>query len=70
MEKSALPSDWQYDRAIETVEEIIAQLESGQLPLNTVFEQFGVAVAQLRHCETFLQQGQAEMELQIELLSE
>ncbi|NEO27722.1 MAG: exodeoxyribonuclease VII small subunit [Kamptonema sp. SIO4C4] len=61
---------WNYEDAVSEVETIIQQLETGQLPLEEVFSQFEVAVQQLRHCETFLQQGQERMELLIETLGD
>lgn len=62
-------NDWNYEAAIAEIESIISQLESGQLPLETVFAQFEVAVAQLRHCEQFLCQGQDRLDLLIETLT-
>lgn len=64
------PSNWNYEAAIAEIETIIAQLESGELPLETVFDQFEVAVAQLKQCEHFLNQGQERLDLLIETLTD
>jgi exodeoxyribonuclease VII small subunit len=39
------------------------------LPLEEVFEQFGVAVECLQECESFLARGKEQMDLAIELLA-
>ena len=54
--------------AVAEVEEILAQIESGSLPLEDVFEQFAIATKLLRQCETFLSQGKQRMNLLIETL--
>ncbi len=61
-------AEWNYERAIAQVEAIIQQLESGNLPLEQVFNQFEVATAQLRDCEAFLAAGQQQMNLVVETL--
>ncbi|NEO85617.1 MAG: exodeoxyribonuclease VII small subunit [Spirulina sp. SIO3F2] len=68
--KPETPSDWNYEAAIAEIEDIIAQLESGELPLETVFAQFEVAVAQLKQCDRFLNQGQERLDLLIETLTD
>ena len=60
--------DWNYETAVAEVEEIMAQIESGSLPLENVFEQFAIATKLLRQCETFLTQGKQRMNLLIETL--
>ncbi|MEA5537366.1 exodeoxyribonuclease VII small subunit [Crocosphaera sp. XPORK-15E] len=61
---------WNYEASVAEVEAIIENLESGDLPLNTVFSQFEVAVQQIRQCEQFLNQGKERMDLLIETLEE
>lgn len=59
---------WNYEQTIAQVEMIVEQIESGSLPLEAVFEQFSLAIEQLRQCEEFLIQRKERMELQIETL--
>jgi exodeoxyribonuclease VII small subunit len=61
-------SDWNYEATVAEVEAIIAQLESGSLSLEDVFEQFAIAVDRLKQCDRFLSQGQQRMDLAIETL--
>ncbi|MDB9314677.1 exodeoxyribonuclease VII small subunit [Spirulina sp. CS-785/01] len=61
---------WNYEDAVQEIEDIIQQLETGTLPLEEVFRQFEVAVQQLQQCETFLNQGQDRMTLLIETLED
>jgi exodeoxyribonuclease VII small subunit len=62
--------DWHYETAVANVEAIIADIETGQLDLADVFEQYQTAVEQLRRCEAFLQERQQQMELLIEELGQ
>jgi exodeoxyribonuclease VII small subunit len=59
---------WSYEAAVAEVEDTVARLEQGDLPLATVFETFETAVTQLRQCEAFLQEKQQQADLLIELL--
>ncbi|UKO98673.1 exodeoxyribonuclease VII small subunit [Nostoc sp. UHCC 0870] len=65
----ALP-DWNYEEKVAEIEKIIAQIESGNLELEAVFDQFANAVEYLQQCETFLQQRQKQVNLLIETLSD
>jgi exodeoxyribonuclease VII small subunit len=47
---------------------MIANLESGQLSLTEVLNQFEQAVAALQQCEIFLQEKQQQVDLLIETL--
>ncbi len=52
------------------IEAIIDRVESGDLPLEEVFEEFGVAVeCWQEECESFLARGKEQMDLSIELLA-
>ncbi|MFM9263851.1 exodeoxyribonuclease VII small subunit [Tychonema sp. BBK16] len=62
--------DWNYEETVDRIEAIIQQVESGQLPLEQVFEQFSVAVEHLQECESFLARGKEKMNLSIELLDD
>jgi exodeoxyribonuclease VII small subunit len=62
-------SDWNYEETVDRIEAIIDRVESGELPLEEVFEQFAVAVECLKECESFLARGKEQMDLAIELLA-
>lgn len=62
-------SGWNYEETVDRIEAIIDRVESGELPLEEVFEQFAVAVECLQECESFLVRGKEQMELSIELLA-
>lgn len=64
------PDDWNYEATVKQVEAIMMRIESGELELAEVFEQFAAAVEYLRQCETFLAQRQQQMDLLIETLSD
>ncbi|MEH1944878.1 MAG: exodeoxyribonuclease VII small subunit [Nostoc sp.] len=72
--KNASSSDsmegWNYEAKVIEIEGIIARIESGELELEAVFEQFASAVEYLRQCESFLQQRQQQVDLLIETLSD
>jgi exodeoxyribonuclease VII small subunit len=71
MPKKTTPADsWSYETTVATVETIIADLESGSLPLATVLTQFEQAVQALTQCETYLQEKQQQVELLIETLAD
>ena len=61
--------DWNYEETVDRIEAIIDRVESGELPLEEVFEQFAVAVECLQECESFLARGKEQMDLAIELLA-
>lgn len=67
---AALNPSWNYEATVAKVEKIISQIESGELELADVFEEFSTAVTYLRQCETFLAQKQQQMDLLIETLSD
>ena len=62
-------SDWNYEETVDRIEAIIDRVESGELPLEDVFEQFAVAVECLQQCESFLARGKEQMDLAIEVLA-
>ena len=66
----SFPDGWNYEATIAEVETIIAQIESGELELADVFEQFAAAVAYLQQCDVFLNQHQQKMDLLIETLAD
>lgn len=69
--KSAeFPSGWRYEDTVHDVEIIINEIETGQLDLAEVFEQFTVAITYLQQCETFLTDRQGQMEVLIEELGD
>lgn len=62
--------EFDYEKTIINIEEIVEQIESGKLTLEEVFEKFSLAVADLQKCEAFLNQGQQKMNLLIETLED
>jgi exodeoxyribonuclease VII small subunit len=66
--KINLPNSWKYEATVAQVERIVKQIESGELELAEVFEQFSTAIEYLRQCEAFLTQRQEQMDLLIETL--
>lgn len=61
---------WSYEESVTQLEEIIQEIESGDLPLEAVFSQFAIAVEHLQKCEEFLHKGKKEMNLLIETLED
>jgi exodeoxyribonuclease VII small subunit len=62
--------DWNYEATVAKVEEILSQIESGELELAEVFEQFVTAVKYLDQCETFLEERRQHIELIVEQLAD
>lgn len=65
---NSLAESWNYETTVAQVETIIEQIEAGTLELAEVFDQFAIAVEQLRQCEKFLSTKQQQMDLLIETL--
>ncbi|MBW4669825.1 MAG: exodeoxyribonuclease VII small subunit [Cyanomargarita calcarea GSE-NOS-MK-12-04C] len=61
---------WSYEEKVAQVEGIIARIETGELELNQVFEEFATAVEFLRECEGFLQSSVQRVDLLIESLQD
>lgn len=61
--------NWNYEASVDQVETIIAELETGELPLAEIFQQFEKAVTELKKCDNFLQEKQQQAQLLIETLS-
>lgn len=66
----ATPPDWTYEATVRDIEGAIARIESGELELAEVFDEFAAAVQQLRQCEVFLAERQQQMDLLIETLTD
>ena len=64
------PDNWHYETSVAEVESIINRIESGELELEDVFEQFAQAVESLGQCEAFLTERQSQVELLIETLGD
>ena len=62
--------NWNYEASVAEIEALIEKIESGELPLETVFSEFEIAVKQIQQCEQFLSQGVKRMELLIETLED
>jgi exodeoxyribonuclease VII small subunit len=67
---SPQPKNWRYEAAVAQVEAIISRIESGELELEDVFEQFAQAVESLQQCEAFLTERQAQVNILIETLED
>lgn len=65
-----LPPEFDYETTVVQVEAIIEAIDSGSLPLKSVFTEFNLAVEQLQKCESFLAQGKEEMILLVETLED
>jgi exodeoxyribonuclease VII small subunit len=61
---------WNYEETVAKVEKILARIESGELELADVFEEFSSAVESLRQCESFLAERQNQVDLLIETLTD
>lgn len=61
---------WSYEETVKQIEATIARIESGELELAVVFDEFAEAVTHLRQCELFLAERQQQMDLVIETLSD
>ncbi len=62
------PPHWNYETTVAEIESIINRIEGGELELAEVFDQFAIAVEQLRQCESFLTRQQQQVDLLIETL--
>lgn len=62
--------DWNYEATVAQIEAIVERVESGELELAEVFDQFTTAVEYLRQCESFLSQRQQQVNLLLETLDE
>jgi exodeoxyribonuclease VII small subunit len=61
---------WQYETSVTQVEAILHLIESGDMDLADVFEQFTVAIGHLKQCEQFLGDRQEQVDLLIETLTD
>jgi exodeoxyribonuclease VII small subunit len=65
-----LPPGWHYETTVADIEAMIDRIETGELELAAVFEQFTAAVEQLHQCEAFLAQRQQQLDILIEDLQD
>jgi exodeoxyribonuclease VII small subunit len=61
---------WIYEERIAEIEDIISRIETGELDLEEVFDEFTTAVEFLRECEKFLVSRQEQVDLLVETLKE
>ena len=61
---------WNYEEAVIKVEEILNQIESGELDLSEVFAQFTLANSHLHQCKDFLDRQQKQIHLHLETLED
>ncbi len=64
----AKKTEWNYEATVAQVEQILGEIEDGDLELNDVFSQFSKAVESLQQCENFLAQQREQVELLLENL--
>jgi exodeoxyribonuclease VII small subunit len=62
--------EWKYEAGVTKVEEILGEIESGQLELSEVFDRFAVAVESLQQCELFLSTQREQVDLLLENLGD
>jgi exodeoxyribonuclease VII small subunit len=67
---SASDQGWSYELTVAEVEAIINRIETGELELAEVFQQFAIAVKQLHQCEEFLTHQRHQVDLLIETLTD
>jgi exodeoxyribonuclease VII small subunit len=63
-------NQWNYEATVARVEEILTEIEGGDLELSSVFNQFEIAVNSLQQCENFLSQQREQVELLLENLGD
>ncbi len=68
--KRQRPDHWHYETSVADIEAIISRIESGDLELEDVFEQFAQAIEALQQCEAFLAKRQAQVNVLIETLED
>jgi exodeoxyribonuclease VII small subunit len=66
----AKKNQWNYEATVARVEEILTEIEGGDLELSSVFSQFEIAVNSLQQCENFLSQQREQVELLLENLGD
>jgi exodeoxyribonuclease VII small subunit len=59
-----------YEEKVNRVEEILSDIEGGDLELTEVFSKFAVAVECLQQCESFLAQQRKQVDLLLENLGD
>jgi exodeoxyribonuclease VII small subunit len=67
---NSIGDSWNYEQTVEQVEATIAKIESGDLDLAQVFDEFAAAVKHLQACEAFLADRQRQMDILIESLKD
>jgi exodeoxyribonuclease VII small subunit len=68
--KAATPEAWNYESTVEKIEDILHLMESGDMNLSDLFEQFGVAAEYLKECDRFLTSQHTQVDLTIEYLTD
>jgi exodeoxyribonuclease VII small subunit len=62
--------EWKYEATVARVEEILDEIESGDLEFTEVFDRFAVAVESLQQCEDFLAKQRSQVDLLLENLGD
>ena len=66
----AKKTEWNYEATVAQIEQILGEIEDGDLELNDVFGQFSKAVESLHQCEKILAQQREQVELLLENLGD
>ena len=61
--KKKSPAEPTFEQALGELEQIVSELEGGELPLADALEQYEQAVAHLKHCHQTLKQAEGRIEL-------
>ncbi|PSB50631.1 exodeoxyribonuclease VII small subunit [Chamaesiphon polymorphus] len=62
--------EWKYETTVARVEDILDEIESGELEFTEVFDKFAIAVESLQQCEDFLAKQRSQVDLLLENLGD
>ncbi len=63
---AAQAPDARFEESYARLEGLVAEMERGELPLETMLERFEEGVGLIRHCNAFLKQAQLRVEQFVE----
>lgn len=63
---AAGPGESRFEESYARLESLVAEMERGELPLETMLERFEEGVGLIRHCNAFLRQAQLRVEQFVE----
>ncbi len=65
MEEKKKGRKFKFEEALSELEEIVSRLDSGELSLDEMLEQFERGIKLVRSCQKFLEQAQKKVEILI-----